>query len=69
MITTATEDLELVLSRRRAARALGIGIATLDRMERDGVGPPSFTLGKRRLYPIGQMADWLDSQTHKPADD
>jgi DNA-binding transcriptional MerR regulator len=51
------------LSRSEAARALGIGVSTLQAWERDGLAPPSFTApGGRRMYPVSRLIEWAEAK-------
>ena len=56
------------LSRSEAARALGLGLSTLKRMEQTGDAPPYFDApGGRRLYPIRGLVEWADKRASGPA--
>lgn len=51
------------LSRSEAARALGIGLSTLKRMEQTREAPPYFDApGGRRLYPVRSLIEWAEQR-------
>lgn len=60
----------ITLSPREAAAALGVGLATLTTWQRAGNGPPSFTApdGRRRLYPVAELAGWAADQARAAAE-
>ena len=41
-----------------AATAIGIGRVTLFRLLRAGTAPPSFKVGRRRLFPVSGLKEW-----------
>jgi len=56
------------LSRPEAAQALGLGVSTLKRLERDGLAPPSFDApGGRKLYPVRSLTEWAEQRARSAA--
>lgn len=49
----------MALSRREMAAAVGVSERTAADWDARGVGPPSFVIGNRRLYPVASIAAWL----------
>lgn len=47
------------LSIGEAAQAVGLGRATLYELLRDGRGPQTFTVGRRRLVRVEALREWL----------
>jgi hypothetical protein len=54
-----------LVDRRDAARALGISIATLDRLARDGA--PVRRVGARRRFDLDELRAWLEARGRRPA--
>ena len=53
----------VALDSREAAAALSVSLTTLESLRRGGSGPPSFVLpgGKRRVYPVRELIEWVSS--------
>lgn len=49
----------LVYGRRELALALGISLATLDRLDAAGKLPAAVRIGSRKVWPRAAIADWL----------
>lgn len=50
------------LTRRQAAELSNLSTRTLERLERDGGGPPLLRVGVKLLYPIDGLHAWLRSR-------
>ena len=62
-----TEDEIEIGSRRyvsapRMASMLRISVRTLSRWNATGIGPPKIKLGKRVLFDLGKIPEWLASR-------
>lgn len=51
-------SLQIALSVTEAAAALGIGRATLYELIKNHDAPPSYFVGRRRLFPIAGLEQW-----------
>ncbi len=58
---SATEPQLLTYSRETLAVALGISVATLDRLDASGKIPQAFRLGGRKLWAREVIRDWLSA--------
>ena len=58
-------DPRACLSKQSAADELGVSERTLERMVKDGSGPPLLRLGSRIVFPRAALLDWIESNTTK----
>lgn len=57
---------ERLLTTEEAAATISVAAATLRGWRHRKIGPPSFTVGARKVvYPEGQLIEWLNSQASK----
>jgi hypothetical protein len=49
-------------SPRRVASMLGVSVRTLSRWEATGIGPPKIKIGKKVLFDLAKLSDWLASR-------
>jgi hypothetical protein len=54
-----------LVDRRDAARAVGVSVATLDRLARDGA--PVHRVGARRRFDVVELRAWLEARGRRPA--
>jgi len=60
----ADQAARLVLRTPDAARALGLGVPTLEKMRLRGDGPPFVRLGVKAVgYRVADLEHWLESRT------
>lgn len=59
---TDTSTVYPSLSIRQVARRLGISSATVHRLMNRGEGPPSYRIGRRRLWRETDLIAWLEAQ-------
>ena len=60
----------LALTRAETAESLGISVATLDTLCRNGEGPPSTRLGDRGVrFPVASLERWLEQRATEVAED
>jgi hypothetical protein len=48
------------------ATMLGVTARTLARWDRAGIGPPKIKIGKRVLYDLAKLPDWLTTRETAP---
>jgi predicted DNA-binding transcriptional regulator AlpA len=61
--TRTADERTLVLRTPKAARVVGLGAATLEKMRRRGDGPPFVRLGRKVIgYQLADLAAWVESQ-------
>jgi predicted DNA-binding transcriptional regulator AlpA len=71
MISNKNEAIELsslpdyaVLTKPQAITATSLSRFTLDRLHREGSGPPRVQLSTRRVgYPVGGLREWLKQRS------
>lgn len=61
------KQLPTLLTRPEAAKALHVGLRTLDRWHTERIGPPRFPMGGKVVYDMADLADWIDAQKAKAA--
>jgi predicted DNA-binding transcriptional regulator AlpA len=49
-----------LLSERRVAKMLGCSLRTLQRRRKEGKGPPSTKIGRKVLYELNDLQEWID---------
>jgi predicted DNA-binding transcriptional regulator AlpA len=54
------DDDRHLLGERRVAKMLGCSPRTLQRWHKDGKGPPSTKIGRRRFYELNELQKWMD---------
>jgi phage terminase Nu1 subunit (DNA packaging protein) len=47
---------------RRMASILGVSVRTLSRWEAAGIGPPKIKVGRKVLFDLLKLSDWLASR-------
>jgi predicted DNA-binding transcriptional regulator AlpA len=50
------------LRRSQLAKRLGVSEATTFRLDKRGLGPPSYKVGKTRLWRESDLIAWLESE-------
>jgi predicted DNA-binding transcriptional regulator AlpA len=59
---------DCIISEKEAAKASGLSISTLRRLENAGAGPPITRLSERRKgYRFGKLRAWWDTRTAQTA--
>lgn len=58
-----THDVSKNLSATQSAEWLGVSLRTLARMRQDGTGPHFVMVGRRVLYPLTELRDYIALQT------
>ena len=59
---------KLALSREELSEAIGVCLRTIDSLIACGE-LPSVQIGKRRLFPVREIREWLSDQATNPATD
>jgi predicted DNA-binding transcriptional regulator AlpA len=60
-----TTTLPLVLDAKNAANRLGLSTSTLAKLRLTGNGPTYSKLGRRVVYRIDDLEDWVQVHRHK----
>ena len=50
------------VSARRLASMLGVSLRTLSRWDAAGTGPPKIKIGKKVIFDLGKISEWLESR-------
>ena len=58
-LTAALPPSVRLLDRDVAAAALGVSVRMLDQLDADGEGPATVRVGRRRLYAITAIEQWI----------
>lgn len=53
-----------LLTKNDVAALMGIGLTTLDHHIAAGIAPPSFRLGRRRVFPLSEYRSWVATRLH-----
>jgi excisionase family DNA binding protein len=64
MTASQTYVLDDLLTTEEAAAILGVTKGTLQRWRRDGIGPPSYRMGRGVRYIRPEINSWLLSQVN-----
>lgn len=51
---------------RRLSSILGISLRTLSRLDAAGTGPPKIKIGRKVLFDLGKLPEWLASRETPP---
>jgi predicted DNA-binding transcriptional regulator AlpA len=65
-VSIAEEAIEIggrrYVNARRVASILGVSVRTLSRWDAAGTGPPKIKVGRKVLFDLLKLSDWLTSR-------
>lgn len=59
-------DINNYISRKEAAKILGIAPRTLARWHAEGIGPPLIKVKRLTFYDVRSLTRWLSEREHTP---
>lgn len=53
---------KLVMDKKECSRALGVSLATLERLRVRGAAPPEIRIGTRVLFPVEKLRQFVNGE-------